>query len=127
MDSISVLLQLMVLALYTGTVKLAALLYQRTRLGWLHACIFSVIMLALLVGGAYLNHLSDYIVPDLVGIAATVIIQMGVGAWYFAARARRADGTLLDSRGGATLALIAYGFLVPFALAWVVMHSAMMH
>lgn len=127
MDTISILLQLMVVAFYTGTVKLAALLYKRTQLAWLHACVFSLMMLALLVGGAYLNHRSGYVVPDLVGIAATVVIQMGLGAWYFAVRARTAGGAPLGSHGAAKLALLAYSFLVPVGLAWVVMHSAMMH
>lgn len=127
MDTTSMLLQLMVLALYAGTVKLAALLYKRTRLGWLHAIVFSAMMLALLVGGAWLNHLSGDALPDVVGLAASVIVQMGLGAWYFAERARGADGAPLGSQRAAMLALAAFGLLVPFGVAWVVMHAAMMH
>ncbi|MYN41895.1 hypothetical protein GTP55_21285 [Duganella sp. FT109W] len=127
MSSFSFLFLLLIVALYAGSVKLAALLYKRARLSWRDASIFSLILLLLLGAGMLLNRLSGDVIPDLVAVAASVVIQVGIGAWYLAARARTLDGKPVGSKGAAMLSLIAYGLLVPLVMVWAVMHSAMMH
>jgi len=111
---------LLSIALYTSIVKLAAFLYRRARLSWRDACIFSLILLMILGGGTLLNRLSGNAVPLVVSIAAGMVIQVGVGAWYLAPRVRAGSGEALGTKGAAMLALIAYvliaclGLLVGF-------------
>ena len=102
---------LLSVALYTSLVKLAAFLYQRALLGWRDACIFSLILLMVLGAGTLLNRLSGNAVPIAVLVAAGLVIQVGIGAWFLAPRARDASGQQLGSKGGAVLALIAYGLI----------------
>ena len=103
-------------ALYTSIVKLAAFLYKRSRLSWRDACIFSLILLMILGGGTLLNRLSGNAVPLVVSIAAGMVIQAGVGAWYLAPRARTATGEALGTKGAAMLALIAYVLIASLGL-----------
>jgi len=107
---------LLSVALYTSIVKLAAFLYKRSRLSWRDACIFSLILLMILGGGTLLNRLSGNAVPLVVSIAAGMVIQAGVGAWYLAPRARTATGEALGTKGAATLALIAYVLIASLGL-----------
>jgi hypothetical protein len=117
---------LLSVALYTSIVKLAAFLYKRARLSWRDACIFSLILLMILGGGTLLNRLSGNAVPLFISIAAGMVIQAGVGAWYLAPRARTVSGEALGTKGAAMLALIAYvliaslGLLVGLALGLLV-------
>ena len=127
MNFFSFLFLLLIVALYAGTVKLAALLYNRARLSWRDASIFSLILLLVLGAGTLLNRLSGDVIPDIVAVAASVVMQVGIGAWYLATRAHTPDGKPIGSKGAATLSLIAYGLLVPLVMVWAVMHSAMMH
>lgn len=103
-------------ALYTSINKLAAFLYKRARLSWRDACIFSLILLMVLGTATLLNRLSGNVVPIAVLVAAGLVIQAGIGAWFLAPRARTAAGVPLGSRGGAVLALIAYGLMGGVAL-----------
>nr|WP_315222839.1 hypothetical protein [uncultured Duganella sp.] len=103
-------------ALYTSINKLAAFLYKRARLSWRDACIFSLILLTVLGTATLLNRLSSNVVPIAVLVAAGLVIQAGIGAWFLAPRARTAAGVPLGSRGGAVLALIAYGLMGGVAL-----------
>ena len=103
-------------ALYTSLVKLAAFLYRRSRLSWRDACIFSLLLLMVLGAGALLNRLSGDAVPLALSIAAGMVIQVGIGAWYLAPRGRTASGAPLGAKGGAMLALIAYALIASLAL-----------
>ena len=103
-------------ALYTSINKLAAFLYKRARLSWRDACIFSLILLMVLGTATLLNRLSGNVMPIAVLVAAGLVIQAGIGAWFLAPRARTAAGVPLGSRGGAVLALIAYGLMGGVAL-----------
>jgi hypothetical protein len=103
-------------ALYTSIVKLAAFLYRRARLSWRDACIFSLMLLLVLGAGTLLNRLSGDAVPLAISVAAGMVIQVGIGAWYLAPRAHTATGAALGAKGGAILALIAYGLIVVFGL-----------
>ncbi|HEX8405651.1 MAG TPA: hypothetical protein VF670_13605 [Duganella sp.] len=103
---------LLSVALYTSLVKLAAFLYRRALLSWRDACIFSLILLMVLGAGTLLNRLSGNAVPVAVLVAAGLVIQVGIGAWFLAPRARSASGEPLGSKGGAVLALIAYALIV---------------
>ena len=114
-------------AFYTGLVKLAALLYKRARLSWRDACIFSMMVLVVLGGGMLLNRLSGDAIPDWLSLFACMVIQMGIGAWYFGPRGHSRAGEPLGSQGGAILALIAYSLLMPILIALTVMFSAMRH
>ena len=107
---------LLSVALYTSINKLAAFLYKRARLSWRDACIFSLILLMVLGTATLLNRLSGNVVPIAVLVAAGLVIQAGIGAWFLAPRARTAAGVPLGSRGGAVLALIAYGLMGGVAL-----------
>ncbi|MQA40166.1 hypothetical protein [Rugamonas aquatica] len=107
---------LLSIALYTSLVKLAAFLYKRALLSWRDACIFSLILLMVLGAGTLLNRLSGNAIPLLVSIAAGMVIQVGIGAWYLAPRARDAGGELLGSKGAAMLSLIAYGLIAALGL-----------
>ncbi|NGZ84488.1 hypothetical protein [Duganella aceris] len=107
---------LLSVALYTSIVKLSAFLYRRALLSWRDACIFSLILLMILGGGTLLNRLSGNAVPLLVSIAAGLVIQAGVGAWYLAPRARTATGDALGTKGAAMLALIAYVLIASLGL-----------
>jgi hypothetical protein len=44
------------------------------------------------------------------------VIQVGIGAWFLAPRARTASGEPLGGKGGAVLALIAYALMGGVAL-----------
>jgi hypothetical protein len=107
---------LLSVALYTSIVKLSAFLYRRSRLSWRDACIFSLMLLMVLGAGTLLNRLSGNTVPLAVSIAAGMVIQVGIGAWYLAPRARTASGVPLDSKGAAMLALIAYVLIASLGL-----------
>ena len=99
---------LLSVALYTSLVKLAAFLHKRALLSWRDACIFSLILLMVLGAATLLSRLSGNVVPVAVLVAAGLVIQVGIGAWFLAPRARNAGGEQLGSKGGAMLALIAY-------------------
>ena len=103
-------------ALYTSINKLAAFLYKRARLSWRDACIFSLILLTVLGTATLLNRLSGNVVPIAVLVAAGLVIQAGIGAWFLAPRAHTAAGAPLGSKGGATLAVIAYALMGGVAL-----------
>jgi hypothetical protein len=103
---------LLSVALYTSLVKLAAFLYRRALLSWRDACIFSLILLMVLGAGTLLNRLSGNAVPVALLVAAGLVIQVGIGAWFLAPRACSASGEPLGSKGGAMLALIAYALIV---------------
>jgi len=45
-------------------------------------------------------------------VAAGLVIQVALGAWFLAARARTAAGVLLGSKGGALVALMAYALML---------------
>jgi len=107
---------LLSIALYTSIVKLAAFLCQRARLSWRDACIFSLILLMVLGAGTLFNRLSGNAVPLPVAIAAGLVIQVGIGAWYLAPRARTQGGEPLSVKGAAMLALIAYVLIASLAL-----------
>lgn len=107
---------LLSIALYTSLVKLAAFLYKRALLSWRDACIFSLILLMVLGAGTLLNRLSGNAIPLLVSIVAGMVIQVGIGAWYLASRARSAGGEPLGSKGAAMLSLIAYGLIATLGL-----------
>lgn len=107
---------LLSIALYTSLVKLAAFLYARALLSWRDACIFSLILLMVLGAGTLLNRLSGNAIPLLVSIVAGMVIQVGIGAWYLAPRARSAGGEPLAAKGAAMLALIAYGLIAALGL-----------
>jgi hypothetical protein len=127
MGFVSFVFLLVIVGLYTGAVKLAALLYKRALLSWRDACIFSLILLVVLGMGVLLNRLSGDAVPTVMAIAASVVIQVGIGAWYLAPRARTMAGEPVGSKGAAMLALIAYGLLVPLVLVWAEMVLVMRH
>jgi hypothetical protein len=107
---------LLSVALYTSIVKLSAFLYRRSRLSWRDACIFSLMLLMVLGAGTLLNRLSGNTVPLAVSIAAGMVIQVGIGAWYLTPRARTASGGPLDSKAAAMLALIAYVLIASLGL-----------
>jgi hypothetical protein len=107
---------LLSIGLYTSIVKLAAFLYRRSHLSWRDACIFSLILLMILGGGTLLNRLSGNAVPLAVSIAAGMVIQAGVGAWYLAPRVRAGSGEALGTKGAAMLALIAYVLIASLGL-----------
>lgn len=103
-------------ALYTSIVKLAAFLYRRSRLSWRDACIFSLLLLMVLGTGTLLNRLSGDAVPLALSVAAGMVIQVGIGAWYLAPRASTVSGEALGAKGGAVLALIAYALVASLGL-----------
>jgi hypothetical protein len=107
---------LLSVALYTSLVKLAAFLCHRALLSWRDACIFSLILLMVLGAGTLLNRLSGNALPVALLVAAGLVIQVGIGAWFLAERARNAGGAPLGSKGGAMLALIAYALIVSLGL-----------
>ncbi len=107
---------LLSIGLYTSIVKLAAFLCRRSRLSWRDACIFSLILLMILGGGTLLNRLSGNAVPLAISIAAGMVIQVGIGAWYLAPRSRFASGEPLGTKGAAMLALIAYALIASLGL-----------
>lgn len=116
---------LLSIALYTGIVKLAAFLYKRALLSWRDACIFSLILLMVLGAGTLLNRLSGNAIPLVVSIAAGMVIQVGIGAWYLAPRARTAAGAPLKTKGAAMLALIAYGLIAGLGVLAVIAVDAL--
>lgn len=116
-----------VVALYTGIVKLAALLCRRSRLAWRDACIFSLILLVVIGFGTLLNRLSDNVVSNWLAFFACLVIHAGIGAWHLAPRARTAAGEPLGSNRAALLALTAYVLLMPIVLLVAEMFSAMRH
>ncbi|OFA04556.1 hypothetical protein [Duganella sp. HH101] len=70
----------------------------------------------MLGAGTLLNRLSGNAIPLVVSIAAGMVIQIGIGAWYLAPRARTAGGEPLAAKGAAMLALIAYGLIAALGL-----------
>lgn len=118
---------LVVVAVYTALVKLAALLYRRTRLSVRDACIFSLILLVVIGLGTLLNRLSGDVIPNGVAFFACLVIHAGVGAWYLATRARTAAGEPLGSQHGAYLSVLVYALVMPLVLLLAEGLSAMRH
>jgi len=108
---------LLSVALYTSLVKLAAFLYKRALLSWRDACIFSLILLMVLGLGTLVNRLSGNLVPLAVLVVVGLVIQVALGAWFLASRARSTAGAPLGSKGGALVALIAYALTVSLGVA----------
>ena len=108
---------LLSVALYTSLVKLAAFLYKRALLSWRNACIFSLILLVVLGLGTLANRLSGNAVPLVLLVAFGLVIQVALGAWFLASRARSATGGPLGSKDGAIVALIAYALTVSLGVA----------
>ncbi|MRX07218.1 hypothetical protein GJ697_05150 [Pseudoduganella sp. FT25W] len=127
MTAFSFVFLLIIIGLYASTFKLAALLYRRVRLRWRDAVILSLMLMVVFGLGVLFNRLSGDVIPDLIGLAATVVIQVGVCAWYLASRAHRPDGQPLGSNGAAAVGLIGYAFLVPLGFLWAEMVSVMRH
>jgi len=125
MTAFSFVFLLVIIGLYASTFKLAALLCGGGRLRWLDAVILSLMLMVMFGLGVLIDRLSGDIIPDLIGLAATVVIQVGVCVWYLASRAHRRDGESLGSNGAAALGLIAYAFLVPLGFLWAEMVSVM--
>jgi hypothetical protein len=127
MTGFSLLFLLIIVGLYASTFKLAALLLRRAHLRWREAVIISLMLMVGFGLGVLFNRLSGDIIPGFIGVAASLVIQVGVGAWYLASRAHRKDGQPLGSNSAAALALIAYAFLVPLVFVWAQVVSAMRH
>lgn len=106
---------------YVACIKLAARLYRRTRLNWKHALVFGlllfVVLLAVGAGARSLNLVSGPLLPALLDIITGLLAQLALGAWFLGPRARTGEGTPIAFKGGALLALIAYGLVFSLTVA----------
>lgn len=94
--------------LYAGLVKLAALLYRRTRLKWSHALIYGVLTLIAGALGMVVHRVigSGLSLPFV--MVGGLALQLLLGGWYFRSRATTAEGAAVQFRGGVLLSLVAY-------------------
>ena len=106
---------------YVLCVKLAARLFRRARLSWMHALVFGFVLFAVLfVVGAVARALSAAsvsVLPSLMDLATGLVAQLAVGAWFLGPRATTAEGAPIGLKGGALLALITYGLVFFLSLA----------
>jgi hypothetical protein len=107
------------LTLYTGLVKLGALVYARTQLQWRHALVFSGFNLVCAVVGRYTKTQTYFELPLLVAPLVALTILVAFGSWYFGTRARRRTGEPLGMRRAVFLVVIVYGivFLIGVVMA----------
>ena len=106
---------------YVVCIKLAARLYRRAQLNWKHAVVFGVaLFLVLFAVGACVRWLTPVSVPvffSLLNIATGLLAQLALGAWFLGPRARTMAGAPIAFKGGALLALIAYGLVFFLTIA----------
>ena len=118
MSAILILLPLLLVPfLYAALVKLAALVFRRTKLAWKHAFLFA--LLAFLVGvlGTLLNKATGSLLPLPLAALIALSIQLALGGWYLGSRATTQQGVPLAFKGGVILLLVAYVMVVVIGVA----------
>jgi hypothetical protein len=106
---------------YIVCIKLAAKLFRRTQLSWTHAGVFGALLFVVLLAvGALARWLNPVPAPMLAYVlylAVDLVAQLAVGGWFLGPRARTSAGAPVEFKGGALLALIAYGLVFILSLA----------
>jgi len=96
---------------YAPILKLAAFLFRRARVRWLHAMVFGAIAVAISVPLLALQHFTAGGTPKYAAMLLSMATQVAVGAWYLAPRAMNAEGAALGYRRAAVL-VIVFGVLL---------------
>ena len=113
MSSIVVLLSLFLVPfLYAALVKLAALLFRRTKLSWKHALLFALMAFLVGVAGTLLNKTTGSLLPVPLAALIGLSIQLALGGWYLGSRASTQQGAPLAFKGGVVLSLVVYLIVV---------------
>jgi hypothetical protein len=101
-------------ALFAAVVKAAAFLFRRSRVAWRHALVYTLV---LIVGGVALRFALQALDISLALVPAAIfglVLQVGLGSWYFAGRARTRAGAPLGRQGAAILSAIIFVLLLAF-------------
>ena len=113
MSAILVLLPLFLVPFfYAALVKLAALLFRRTKLSWKHALLFGLMAFVVGVAGTLLNKATGSVLPLPLAALIGLSIQLALGGWYLGSRASTQQGAPLAFKGGVVLSLVAYLIVV---------------
>ena len=115
---------------YLAGIKMAARLYRRSQLSWMHAAVFGVVLfLVLLAVGTCVRWLNlavgaGPVSASLLDIATGLLAQLALGAWFLGPRAKTSTGAPVGYKGGALLALMCYALVfllsvtATFLLPW---------
>lgn len=113
-EILSLLPLLLACVVYGLLVKLAARLYQGSRLSWKHAFAFGALVMLLGGAGALLNQASGLPLGPLMGVVLSLALQLALGGWFLGPRALAANGTAVAFKGGVLISAMAFAMV--FAL-----------
>ena len=102
----------LMVGIYAALAKLAALLFRRTRLKWLHAFVFCAIAFFIGSVAVVLNVTTGHVLPNAAVLVLGVAVLLCVGGWYLGPRARSVTGEPLGFKGGVLLTLIMLGLIM---------------
>lgn len=110
---LSILSLVFFLCVYAIFVRLAARIIRASGVEWGKAFRFAALVVGLsMLGRVFWSFVGPP--PFLVAVLIGLAFHLGLGAWFFSARAFTADGQPLGWRGGAKLAAVVLGFLTLF-------------
>lgn len=112
MSFVSFLPLILLFVVFTSMVKLAAFLYRRAKVAWLHAFLYCLLVFATAAVLGTLHNAIGAPLHVLLLVVAALATQLAVGGWYLGPRAKTSNGQPLEFRGGALLSLITYALLV---------------
>lgn len=113
--------------LYALVTKLAAFIFRRTQLSWLHAFMFGVLVLIVGSAGAVLNQMAGMFLPIPISVLLGFSVLVLLGGWYLGSRAKTADGIALQFKGGLLLSLVVYGLFVALGIVGTVLLPFLQH
>lgn len=113
----SLVLVLLTVFAVAGFLKLAARLFRRTTVSWLHALLFGMLLLGISVAKVISGYAFSVVVPHTVAMVLGTALTVGVGTWFFSTRARTAQGVPVGWRGSLQLTGIAVGLMAGFGLS----------
>lgn len=110
--TIQFLLQLVPLltmfALYTGLVKLSALI-SRLKLSWPHSLLFAVLLAVVLMAVNAAAMVTQVTVSFAAGVSLAIMVNLVLGGWFLRKRATRLDGQPAGVAGGVRLGAVLVG------------------
>lgn len=108
-------LAVMVLGL-TAIVKLAAVVYRRSRISWKHCFLYALILTVLTVAVRASVVAFDASLPIALASFIALAVHVGVGTWFFAGRATSSAGESVGWAGGARLSAVTFAIVFLLAL-----------
>jgi hypothetical protein len=92
------------IAIFGGIVKLAARVLKRTQVSWIQGVHLGIILLVIAVIKRFSGLDALISLPPALALALSVVVSLGIGAWFLSTRAVTSNGDLIGLRGGLKLA-----------------------